>query len=286
MINRTFFARHAVLTYYALVFTISWGGILAVVGPAGLLGAKYDPRALTQFVYVAALAGPSLAGVLVTGLVSGSAGFREILSRLCMWRVSVRWYAVALLTAPLLTAAILSVLLLTSHEFLPTILATNDKGGVVFTGVVLGLVVCFFEELGWTGFAVPALRKRHGILATGLFMGLLWGLWHLPLFSGSASSSGAVAPPLYLAVLLFSWLPAYRVLMIWVHDRTSSLLVVMLMHASLAAGQLILIPPAVSGVPMLTFDLAFASVLWVIVIAIAVANGGQLSRPSSNTPVT
>jgi hypothetical protein len=73
--------------------------------------------------------------------------------------------------------------------------------------------------------------------------------------------------------------------MIWVYDRTKSLLVVMLMHASLAAGQLILVPPAVSGVPMLTFDLAFAAVLWVIVIAIAVANGGQLSRRPPNTPV-
>jgi len=284
-IIKTCVSSHPVLTYYTLVFAISWGGILAVVGPAGILGAKYDPRALTQFVYVAALAGPSVAGVLVTGLVAGWAGFREILSRLCKWRVGVRWYAVALLTAPLLTTAILFALSLTSHEFLPTILTTKDKGGVVLTGVVLGLVVCFFEELGWTGFAVPTLRKRYGIFATGLFMGLLWGLWHLPLFSGSASSSGAVAPALYLAVLLFAWLPAYRVLMIWVYDRTTSLLVVMLMHASLAAGQLILIPPAVSGMPMLTFDLAFAAVLWVIVIAIAVANGGQLSRQSLSASV-
>ena len=278
MITRTFITRHAVLTYYVLVFTISWGGILAVVGPAGILGAKYDPRALTQFVYVAALAGPSVAGVLVTGLVAGWPGFREILSRLCKWRVGVRWYTVALSTAPLLTTAILFVVSLTSHEFLPTILTTKDKGGVVLTGVVLGLVVCFFEELGWTGFATPTLRKRYGIFATGLFVGLLWGLWHLPLFSGSASSSGAVAPALYLTVLLFSWLPAYRVLMIWVYDRTNSLLVVMLMHASLAAGQLILVPPAITGVPMLTFDLVFAAVLWLIVIAIAAVNGGHLSR--------
>jgi membrane protease YdiL (CAAX protease family) len=279
-----FISRHPVLTYYILVFAISWGGILAVVGPAGILGAKYDPRALTQFVYVAALAGPSVAGVLMTGLVAGWAGYREILSRLCTWRVGVRWYAVALLTAPLLTTAILSVLSLSSHTFLPTLMTTKEPSTIVLTGVVLGLVVCYFEELGWTGFAVPALRKRYGIFATGLFMGLLWGLWHLPLFSGSTSSSGEIAPALYLAVLLFSWLPAYRVLMIWVYDRTKSLLMVMLMHASLAAGQLILIPPAISGVPMLTFDLVFAALLWLIVIAIAVANGGQLSRQPPSTP--
>lgn len=271
-------ARYPVPTYYALVFTISWGGILIVVGPAGIMGTKYNPLALAQFVYLAALAGPSVAGILMTVLVDGRAGLRELLSRLCRWRVGAYWYAVALLTAPLVTMGILFMLSLTSSAFLPTIVSAENKAGLLLSGIVLGLVVCFFEELGWTGFAVPALRRRYGILATGLIMGVLWGAWHLPLFSGSASSSGAAASSLYLAVLLFSFLPAYRILMIWVYDRTKSLLVVMLMHASLAAGQLILLPAAISGMALLTFDLIFAAVLWIIVAAIALANGGQLSR--------
>lgn len=276
---KAFIVRHPVLSYYALVFAISWGGILTAVGPAGFLGTTYDARVLTQFVYLAALAGPAVAGVLVTYLVDGSAGLRGILTRIGKWRVGLRWYVLALLFVPLLTTAILYMLSLSSESFLPTIVTTNDKSGVVLTGVALGLVVCFFEELGWTGFATPALRRRHGILATGLFMGLLWGLWHLPLFSGSASSSGTIAPALYVAVLLFSFLPPYRVLMIWVYDRTGSILVVMLMHASLTAGQLILIPPVISGPSILTFDLALAAVLWTIVAVIAFANGGRLSMP-------
>ena len=99
MIIKTFITSHPVLTYYALVFAISWGGILTVVGPAGILGTKYNPLVLSQFVYLAALAGPSVAGILMTGLVDGTAGLRELLSRLCTWRVGARWYAVALLTA-------------------------------------------------------------------------------------------------------------------------------------------------------------------------------------------
>jgi membrane protease YdiL (CAAX protease family) len=185
-IIKTIISSHPVLTYYTLVFTISWGGILAVVGPAGILCAKYDPRALTQFVFVAALAGPSVAGVLMTGLVDGWAGLREILSRLGNWRVGVRWYVVALLTAPLLTTAILFVLSLTSQAFLPTLLTTKEPSAVVLTGVVLGLVVCFLEELGWTGFAVPTLRKRHGIFATGPVV-------------------GTVAPPSLLGKRQFVW---------------------------------------------------------------------------------
>jgi hypothetical protein len=40
---------------------------------------------------------------------------------------------------------------------------------------------------------------------------------------------------LYMAVLLFSWLPPYRVLMVWVYDRTESLLVAMLMHGPIVS---------------------------------------------------
>jgi len=79
-------------------------------------------------------------------------------------------------------------------------------------------------------------------------------------------------------VLLFSFLPPYRVLVVWVYDRTGSLLVAMLMHVPLAASQLILIPPAISGVHVVIYDLVFAATLWVIVAVVARANGGQLSR--------
>jgi membrane protease YdiL (CAAX protease family) len=268
---KTFIKRHPVLTYFALTFAISWGGILMVIGPGGILGTKEVSEGLMPFVYLATLLGPSLAGILLTGLVDGRAGFRELLSRLLRWRVGARWYAVALLTAPLLITATLFVLSLTSPVFLPVIVTTDDKVSLLLTGIVMGLVVGFFEELGWTGFAVPRLRLRYGGLTTGLIVGLLWGAWHFPLFSGSVSSSGALPPALYLSVLLFSFLPAYRVLMVWVYDRTGSLLVAMLMHAPLAASQLILIPLAISGVQVVTYDLVFAAALWVFVAAVAVA---------------
>jgi membrane protease YdiL (CAAX protease family) len=278
-----FIKRYPILTYFTLTFAISWGGILIVIGPGGILGTKEVSEGLMPFVYLATLLGPSLAGILLTGLVDGRAGFRELLSRLLRWRVGARWYAVALLTAPLLITATLFVLSLTSPVFLPVIVTTDDKVSLLLAGIVMGLVVGFFEELGWTGFAVPRLRLRYGGLATGLIVGLLWGAWHFPLFSGSVSSSGALPPALYLSVLLFSFLPAYRVLMVWVYDRTGSLLVAMLMHAPLSASQLILIPLAISGVQFVTYDLVFTAALWVFVAAVAVANRGQLESRVSRT---
>jgi membrane protease YdiL (CAAX protease family) len=126
--------------------------------------------------YVAMLAGPSVAGVLMTSLVSGRAGLREVLARLLTWRVGGRWYAVALLTAPFLVMAVSLALSLLSREFLPAVFMTNDKAPLLLSGLAAGVIVGIFEELGWTGFAIPRMRRRHGVLSTGLLVGVLTGL--------------------------------------------------------------------------------------------------------------
>lgn len=286
---QAFIKRHPVLTYYALAFAISWGVVLLVIGgPGGIPGTSEQIARLLPSAIAASYAGPAFAGLLLTGLVSGRAGLRDVRSRLLRWRVSARWYAVALLTAPLLLTAIDFAFSLTSPAFLPAIITASDKTSLLLPAIVVGLAVPFFEELGWTGFAIPELRKRHGLLATGLIMGLLWGVWHFPLFSGSASSSGAVPPVLYVAVLLFSWLPPYRMLMVWVYDHTKSLFVAMLMHVPIVVGQFILGSPAMLGVPNVISVLVQGAMLWVVVVAVAVANSRKLSQGENTrtTPLT
>src|SRR5215208_3876684 len=145
-----------------------------------------------------------------------------------------------------------------------------------------GLVVGFFEELGWTGFAIPTLlRQRYGVLSTGLIVGVLWGAWHLLVaFWSSGSASGE---PALVSFLLdaFLFLVAFRVLMVWVYERTNgSLLVAILMHMSLVATVQMINPFGplkMAGVSLLTFDLLWAA-LCAILAAVAVAQGGHLSR--------
>jgi uncharacterized protein len=257
-----FIKRHPVPAYYALVFAISWGGILLALGPGGFLGTAQTSSMQLYVGGPLSLLGPSIAGVFLTGLLYGKAGLRDLLSRLFRWRVGARWYALALLAAPLLTAAALFALSLA-----PAIVTASDKAGLLVSGVGFGLIAAFFEELGWTGFAIPEIRQRHGILATGLIMGLLWGVWHFPIFSASAASSGTVQPALYLAVLLFTWLIPYRVLIVWVYDHTHSLLVAMLMHVPIVFDQFVLIPQALSGSPLMVYILIFTAALWALVIA-------------------
>jgi membrane protease YdiL (CAAX protease family) len=283
---KAFINSHPVLSFYSLAFFITWGTILFVIGagPNAILATKDQYSTLMAFLYPMMLVGPSVAGIVLTGILYGRAGLREMLSRLLRWRVSARWYAVALLTAPLSMVAVLLALSLSSPEFLPGILTSDQKVTLLLMGIVGGLAAGIFEELGWTGFVIPRMRLRHSVLATGLFVGVLWGVWHIlvNVLAGNTmtgSLSLATYLPATLLVLLVGWLPAYRMLMVWVYERTNgSLLVAMLMHASLTFSTLSVAPLAISGAALVTYQLVFAAALWVVVGAVALANHGHLTQ--------
>jgi len=261
-----FIRKHPVFTYYVLTFVISWGAILLAVGPGGFLSTTATSPAF-PLVGVAALLGPSVAGLLATGLVGGKAGYRDLFSDLRRWRVGWRWYAVALLTAPLATLVTLALLSLATTPMVPGILTADDKAALLLTGVSTGLLVPVFEEVGWTGFATPRLLERHGIVATGILMGLLWGAWHLPLFAGSVAAAGEVPPALFLGTMLFSWLVPYRVLMVWAYARTRSVLLGMVMHVPIVVSQYVLNPEGISGKPLFLSLIVYSVALWLLVAA-------------------
>ena len=274
-----FVKKHPVLTYFGLTFAISWGGVLLVIGgPAGMTGVKAQDNPLFLLALLAMVAGPSVTGILMTGLVDGRGGLRELGSRLLKWRVSGRWYAVALLAAPLAAGTTTLTLSLLSSEFLPGVVVSHDKIGILMLGLLVGLTAGFFEELGWTGFAIPGLLPRYGVLATGLTVGLLWSAWHvLVVIWGIGDRAGTIPLALFLVVDGLGGLPAFRVLMVWVYDRTESLLLGMLMHASITATTLI-VTPHTAGADLLIYGGTLTASLWLVIGSLAMAAHRQIAE--------
>src|SRR6476469_4522031 len=159
---RSFIRRYPAACYFTLAFGISWGGILAVIRGGPIPAPPDDAHRLFSLVYLAMLAGPSVAGIAMTGLVGGADGLRTYRARLVKWRVGLGWYAVALFTAPLaleLTSIVLSQF---SVDFVPAIFGSGaiDTAGPIQAGSVTSLLVLaagvgigagFFEELGGRG---------------------------------------------------------------------------------------------------------------------------------------
>jgi membrane protease YdiL (CAAX protease family) len=259
--------RHPLLSYFVIVFAVAWGGILLVLGPSGLQPAATRAMQMVVLVFLAMLLGPSLTGTTLTAILDGKPGLKELFSRWRRWRVAWRWYAVALLTTPLVLLLIAALLSIVSPVFMPALLANSDTATVLGFGLTIGLLAGFFEEIGWTGFALPRMLARQGVLATGLALGVLWGTWHLlGDYWGNAGAYGL----LYLirAFLWVATLTAYRVLMVHVYHKTTSLVLMQLMHASFTGGQAIL-GPTLSPANYLLWYSTFSAVLWGLVAIIA-----------------
>jgi membrane protease YdiL (CAAX protease family) len=284
-------SRHPVFSYYVIAFAISWGSVLlAIGGPWGLLSRELTGRTLGIGI-AATLLGPAIAGVVMTAVMGGRAGFRDLASRLLKWRVDARWYACAVLTAPLSVTVALLGLSLFSSRFLPRYLASSEAqpGAFVMTVPMImsvAVVTGFSEELGWTGFAKPRMLQRYGIAGTGILMGTLWGLWLVSNLVGSAASAGTLPLVVFMAALLFTFLPPYRVLMVWVYSHTQSVLLAVLMHASLVTSWLVSMPQGIRGAAQATWYVVWGAVLWGAVAVVAVVTTTRRILTAGAPPTT
>jgi membrane protease YdiL (CAAX protease family) len=270
--------RHPLVAYYLLTFALSWGGFVIVVGPGSLVNTNWQAEGAFLSAVMVMLAGPSIAGLLLTGLVDGREGFRDLFSRLRTWRVGLRWYAIAILPAPIIAAGVVLALSLASP-----LLSADNKTAVLLGGLGAA-VTTILEEIGWTGFAVPRLRRRHSVPMTGLVVGVLWGLWHfLQQIFVSGTYAGGIPLVVFLMLSVFAAvanLTAYRVLMVWVYDRTGSLFVTTLMHGMLTASTIFWFTPIATGAAFLADVWLVAAVMWLVVGVVAVTGGWLRASPT------
>lgn len=286
---KAFITRHPVLSYYLLVFTISWGGIFLLVGGTeNIPGTKEQAEKLFIPALLIMFTGPFISGILMNFLADGKEGLRNLLSQYLRWRTEGRWYAIAVFTGPILVFTILLGLSLFNQDFLPGIITSDDKIGSVIFGIAWGLFGGgLLEETGWTGFVVPRLRKQYNILSTGLIVGILWGVWHFMIaFWASNYLAGSDSWVMFVAGFIAFYLlalPAYRVLMVLVYERTGSLPVIMIMHAFLSASTLIFQPSA-TGEIAFVWNLVLGIVLGIIVVTLVASKRLLVTqKPKKNT---
>jgi membrane protease YdiL (CAAX protease family) len=222
----------------------------------------------------------------MTGICHGRDGLYNLKSRFLNWRMNIAWYLMAMLAVPVALSAILLVLSSFSDVYTPKIITEGNHLNLVITGILTGLLGGgLFEEVGWTGFAVPELRKKYNITDTGLILGFFWGLWHfLPVWWGSGDINGKTDWILFLPGLFshYAVLVPFRVILVWLHDRTQSLIPVILMHASLTAFILFVLNISATGLPLFVYNACFSGVLFIAVAIITATDRKTGSKPSGS----
>jgi membrane protease YdiL (CAAX protease family) len=210
--------KSSIVPFFLLTFLITWGlqvpGVLTLAGvmPGDVVG--YMPLAMLG------IFGPMAAAVILTARREGRAGVRALFWPLAQFRVPARWYFVALVLPALGLSAGLYALSLAGY------------GGdvVLFPGperLVVIPVIAVAEEVGWRGYALPHLQRRHGPFVASVILGVVWALWHIPMFL-------AVGIPMSLMPLMIFHFVAGSLVFTWIWNRSGgSLLLVVLAHAAL-----------------------------------------------------
>lgn len=89
---------------------------------------------------------------------------------------------------------------------------------ILFLGGGLG------EEFGWRGYAQDKLQNKYGIVYATLILGLLWSIWHLPLFYMTNTVQSHI--PLW-QFLVQNTLLAY--FYTWLYNKTNGNMILMIL---------------------------------------------------------
>lgn len=215
--------RIPLVGFFLLTFAFTWAAWLAAA--ARIASANTGISASGGSVFLLGVFAPALVALAITAYVDGRDGVVRLLSGIGKWQVGARWYLFALgyMAATKLLAALLQR---TTTGAWP---AFGDTPWLVMAGaIIVSTWAQAGEEIGWRGYALPRLAKLLGLGGASVLLGVLWALWHLPLFFLPGSGSDGQSFPIYLLHVT-----ALSVAMAWLYWKTDgSLLLVMLMHAS------------------------------------------------------
>lgn len=288
--SSSFVKRHSLVIFFLLAYAITWMLWLPVAAASQCALPFSISQNVGQGMLILGGFGPSLAGLILVRLTGGRDGVRSLLRRLFIWKVNPLWY-VGVLLSPFIVIAATERLHSALHDRVPDFannplifpcaqyntaqtLAKFNHLSLLIPLFVMVLLIAgpLGEELGWRGFALPELQRRRSPLIASLILGVLWGVWHAPLFFVvGAPFFGA---PLWLFIIM---MVALSILFTWVYNNTKgSLLLVLLFHAAIdTAIYYLRLFPTITGIMRPVIMVALA-IIGLAVILVFIARSGHV----------
>jgi membrane protease YdiL (CAAX protease family) len=207
MNNQGFLQRYPIIPFV----------ILAYVLPLPIMLLRFMDLPFEPLIIYASWT-PNIAAFLVLRFILRErGGIKKLISGWGKWRVRFGWYVAAL--SPLFVSFLVAAIFLV-HGSEPRFPEQSVALPLVISLVLSTITGAMGEELGWRGFLLPRLQQRLGALSSSLIVGVVWALWHLPLWFLPGYGWDEI-PYLAFALVAIST----SVLMTWVLNNTDGSLV-------------------------------------------------------------
>jgi membrane protease YdiL (CAAX protease family) len=222
--GKQIFLNRRLLIFLAAAFGMTWGawGVLGWLARAQVVSYGQWPF---MALYVLGGLGPTIAAYVAVLSTSAQAPLREFHRRLFRWRVAGWWYVVAI-GLPVSLAIVSTVI---ATQWSPGLSAAlSVRPWYMFLPLFAAMIVGGgLEELGWRGVTQPELTRTIGPAKAALWVGLIWAIWHLPLFFlPGVSQYGGNFPIFAIGVI------GIALMLGWLYSRTDSILLCIFFHAA------------------------------------------------------
>ena len=213
--NRSTAIRQAALFFaltIGLSFLVFWGPLALFQVPAISFVSNTNGPVWAIILFMLGGFVPSLVGLLLTGIFEGRAGLRQMGRWVIQFKIGWRWYLAAL--GVIGFASLIQVI---TASLLGTPFDLSLFGQQLSSLLPLIILGPLSEELGWRGYAQDRLQTVFSPASAGIVLGVLWALWHLPLFYMPGTAQHELSLP-FLPFLLT--LVGLSVVFAWLHHQT------------------------------------------------------------------
>ena len=176
-INEMKSTKNEPIAFFVIAF--GWMWLINLPRVLAAFGTLEIPALVSTMMGYVGLFGPGVAAFILTGLRSGKAGMKSLWRS--GWRINFekKWLVPAILLVPV--AGLITWLLL-SLLGVPIEWQYGAPPAMILPiGLLIWLLNAYPEEYGWRGYALPRLLDKFSPFTASLVLGVVWGLWHLPL---------------------------------------------------------------------------------------------------------
>ncbi|HDK26770.1 MAG TPA: CPBP family intramembrane metalloprotease [Candidatus Atribacteria bacterium] len=263
--------------FFLLTFAYSW----VIWIPSVLDGIGIElPFIVTGYSIVVVIIGafaPMMAAITLVVREEGWKGTRVFLGQALNFRIKPV-YLVLALALPVLIHAIahylaLAVGLDVAKTLIPTEIPVAPIVLAIPTFILMLVIGGGQEEFGWRGYAQEPLQEKIGVIPASLVIGVIWGIWHLPLWFMAGDLHSAYS---FLAFVMMT--TSISIVYAWLYNSSSKkLIVVIFFHAmSNTAAPLLPFLHGIEGKPESAYWIyAAVNVIFGIIFAYVLVKGSK-----------
>lgn len=242
--------KKQILLFIAICYFISWFFWLG--------GYLIDGSKIPMIFLVLGTFGPTITAIILEKRQKTS----SLIKLLINFKSSYKAYLISLFFIPIL---IVLVLVIGEYPY-------PELNKIPILGLIIAFVMNMIfggalgEEIGWRGFLLPNLNRIYNDFISNFLTGIIWGVWHMPLFLTKTYENPVIQ--YFIIVLLLSFLFSFVFKL-----SKKSLWPVIILHGIFNFSNQLLggLFPQTDGILQKDWWL-FISILLIIVIGVCITN--------------